>query len=95
MEVAEMDWQAMFNIAMGLLIFVSGAVSTIVWGTLTALRTDMKALADTVHTHQKDSTNTYVRRDDFAAALIDLKGLMNRGFDQLAAQISGKEDKHS
>lgn len=88
-----MDWQALFNIVLGLLVFISGGLSTIIWSTLQKLRDDMTKLSESVNSNQAHATETYMRRDDFSAALTDLKATMNRGFDQLAAQINGKQDK--
>lgn len=88
-----MDWQALFNVVLAILLFILGGLSTIIWSTLTKLRDDMTKLSDSVNANQSHATETYMRRDDFSAALTDLKATMNRGFDQLAAQINGKVDK--
>jgi hypothetical protein len=63
------------------------------WDTLASLRADMTRLSDSVNQNQKDTSDTYMRRDDFSAAIARIEASMNRGFDQLAAQIAAKADK--
>jgi hypothetical protein len=88
-----MDWQTISIGALGAINFLLGVLSKIIWDTLSTLRQDMAKLAETVNEDRKQSSETFMRRDDFAAAIIDLKATMNRGFDQLAAQLSSKADK--
>jgi hypothetical protein len=88
-----MDYQAAFNVVLGFAAFVGGALSKIMWDTLSSLRADMTRLSDSVNQNQKESSDTYMRRDDFSAAIARIEAAMNRGFDQLAAQIAAKADK--
>lgn len=88
-----MDYQIAFNIALSLASGCGVFVAKILWDTLTTLRADMTKLAEAINQTHKDTSNTYVRRDDWAIDVGTLQATMNRGFDQLAAQIAGKADK--
>jgi cytochrome c556 len=88
-----MDWQTAFNVAFGIATFLMGALTTVVWDSLKKLREDMQALADSVNKNQHDTANTYMRRDDFSAAITRLETAMNRGFDQLRTDLAGKANR--
>lgn len=80
-----MDWQALFNILLGLAGFILGGLSKVLWDTVTDLRTDMRTLSESVHRMPE----VYVRRDDLKDQLGRIIDMLTR----LDGKLDGKADK--
>lgn len=88
-----MDWQTAFNVALGIVMFLMGALTTVIWDALKKLREDLQALAETVNHNQQEVSNIYMRRDDFSSSVKRLEDAMNRGFDQLRTDLASKANR--
>ena len=87
-----MDWQALFNVAVGLAMFIMGGLSKVLWDTLRVLREDMRQLSAVVN----NLPNVYLRRDDFKDHRDDVKEQMMRMIqvlDRIETKLDGKADR--
>lgn len=91
-----MDYQVLFNGAVGIAAFLGGWVLNSITKSLDKLGRDMKSLDADVRAMPVN----YVSKTDFKDALRDLRDDMHRGFDTLNTTISAlftklddKEDK--
>ncbi len=89
---AVIDWQALFNVAIGLVMFILGALSKVLWDTLTVLREDMRQLSVMVN----NLPTVYVRRDDFRDHREDFKdefARMQTVLDRIETKLDHKADR--
>lgn len=77
-----MDWQALFNIAVGLIGAIAGWVIRVVWTAQESVRQDLAAL-------ERALPSTYVRRDD----LRDWKDEILAELRRLGDKLDSKADK--
>ncbi len=86
------DWQALFNVAIGLVMFIFGALSKVLWDTLSTLREDMRQVSVVVN----NLPTVYVRRDDFKDHRDDFKDQIVRVInvlDRIENKLDGKADR--
>lgn len=81
-----MDTQTLINLGVGLAIAGGGWFAREVWGAVKELRKDMKDIEVALPSH-------YVRKDEFTAALKDLKKEITDGFTRIYDKLDDKQDK--
>lgn len=81
-----MDTQNLINIALGTIMAAIGWFARQIWEAVAELRRDVKEIEVAMPTH-------YVRRDEFAEAIRDLKQDLNDGFKRIYDKLDGKADK--
>ena len=84
-----MDWQALFNVVLGVAAFAFGVLAKVVWDTLDSLRADMKSLADSVNHLEEKLPETYLRRDDFR----DHASRVLNTLERIEAKLDRKVDR--
>lgn len=77
-----MNAQDIINISIGLVGTLAGWILKNIWDAVAELRADLKDIEHDLH-------ESYVRRDDFKAAIDRIETICNRIFDKL----DGKVDK--
>lgn len=81
-----MDTQSLINLGLGCVMAGIGWFARQIWEAVAELRRDMKSIEVAMPTN-------YVRRDEFADALRDLKKEISDGFLRLHERLDGKADK--
>ena len=77
-----MDFQTLFNAAMGGVMMLSGWVLRAVWDAIKSLRDDLRNL-------EREIPSVYVRRDEYREDLRDIKDMLRHISDKL----DEKQDK--
>lgn len=77
-----MDFQTLFNAAMGGVMMLSGLVLRAVWDAIKSLRDDLRNL-------EREIPSVYVRRDEYREDLRDIKDMLRHISDKL----DEKQDK--
>jgi septal ring factor EnvC (AmiA/AmiB activator) len=77
-----MDFQTLFNAAMGGVMMLSGWVLRAVWDAIKSLRNDLREL-------EREIPSVYVRRDEYREDLRDIKDMLRHISDKL----DEKQDK--
>lgn len=77
-----MDFQTLFNAAMGGVMMLSGWVLRAVWDAIKSLRDDLREL-------EREIPSVYVRRDEYREDLRDIKDMLRHISDKL----DEKQDK--
>jgi hypothetical protein len=75
-----MDFQELFNAALGLAFIFIGWFLRAVWDAVNALRDDLKEL-------ERNLPDTYVRRDDYHADVAEIKAMLVRIADKLEHKV--------
>jgi hypothetical protein len=75
-----MDWQSIFNLAIGLIMASLGWFAREIWDSIKDVRRDIKDLDARMHTD-------FVRKDDFKDAMAEHKNDMNAGFREIKDMI--------
>ncbi len=81
-----MDHQTLINLGVGLAIAAGGWFAREVWGAVKELRKDLHDIEIALPTN-------YVRKEDFADALKDLKKEIAAGFTRIYDKLDEKQDK--
>lgn len=77
-----MEFQTLFNAAMGGVLMLSGWVLRAVWDAIKSLRDDLRNL-------EREIPSVYVRRDEYREDLRDIKDMLRHISDKL----DEKQDK--
>ena len=77
-----MEFQALFNAALGLAFTFIGWFLRAIWSAVDSLRSDLRDL-------ENNLPNTYVRRDDYRQDMAEVKMMLSRIYDKLEQ----KQDK--
>lgn len=77
-----MEFQTLFNAAMGGVMMLSGWVLRAVWDAIKSLRNDLREL-------EREIPSVYVRRDEYREDLRDIKDMLRHISDKL----DEKQDK--
>jgi len=77
-----MDFQTLFNAAIGGVMMLSGWVLRAVWDAIKSLRNDLREL-------EREIPSVYVRRDEYREDLRDIKDMLRHISDKL----DEKQDK--
>ena len=77
-----MDFQTLFNAALGGVMMLSGWVLRAVWDAIKSLRNDLREL-------EREIPSVYVRRDEYREDLRDIKDMLRHISDKL----DEKQDK--
>jgi len=77
-----MDWQTLFNIALGVSASLFGWLARTLWDAVQKLTADLSVL-------REELSRDYVRKDDFKDAFREVKDMLTRIFDKL----DSKQDK--
>lgn len=77
-----MELQSLLNMGMGVVLAAVGWFSRQIWDAVGELRRDL-------HEIEVELPKTYVRRDEFAESVKEIKALLEKIFDRL----EGKADK--
>ena len=75
-----MEWQSVFNLAMGFIMAALGWFAREIWDAIKDVRRDIKDLDARMHTD-------FVRKDDFKDAMAEHKNDMNAGFREIKEMI--------
>lgn len=75
-----MEWQGIFNIAMGFVMAALGWFARELWDAIKDVRRDIKDLDSRMHMD-------FVRKDDFKDAMADHKNDMNANFREIKDMI--------
>jgi hypothetical protein len=75
-----MDHQTMFNIGAGAILAVMGWFARQLWDAVASLRED-------VHQIEIDLPMHYVRRDEFADNMKEIKDMLGKIFDRLDTKV--------
>lgn len=78
-----LDWQTFLNLCAGAVVTVIGWFARELWKAVQDLKDDL-------HEIEVDLPSNYVRKDEFADALRDIKDMLNKINDKL----DDKMDKH-
>ncbi len=88
-----MESQVIFNIVVGVSGALGGWVLKVIWDSIKELSTEIKVLT-------REVNQDFVRRDDFKAAMVEVKDDMRDGFRDvkeligaLFKRLEGKADK--
>lgn len=76
--VSAMDYQVLFNIAIGIIAFLGGWVLNNISGSINRLDEDVRNMP-----------HNYVSREDYKSDISEIKGMLGKIFDKL----DGKADK--
>lgn len=79
-----MDFQELFNAALGLAFIFIGWFLRAVWDAVSSLRKDLKEL-------ERALPETYLRRDDYHADIADIKMALNRIEDKLENKMDRRQ----
>lgn len=77
-----MDWQAMFNLAIGAFGLVLGALCSVLWQMIRQLQMDQAAVRNAM-------AENYVRRDDYRDDMKEVKEMLT----QIRDKLDSKADK--
>lgn len=77
-----MEFQTLFNAAVGGIMMLSGWILRAVWDALKSLREDL-------HTLERNIPHTYVRRDEYREDLRDIKEMLRH----ISGKLDEKQDK--
>jgi len=77
-----MEFQTLFNAAMGGVMMLSGWIIRAVWDAIKSLRNDLREL-------EREIPSNYVRRDEYREDLRDIKDMLRHISDKL----DEKQDK--
>ena len=75
-----MDLQLMFNIIAGGILSVGGWFARQLWDAVKELRADL-------HKLEVDLPSNYIRRDEFAEGMKEIKGMLEKIFDKLDDKV--------
>ena len=85
------DWQSMFDLAVGVAGFMSAWIIKVLWQAVRDLQQDVKTLSEKLHNDvtlfNNNLTQNYVRRDDFKEAVSELKTMLEKIFDRLDTKV--------
>lgn len=81
-----MDSQLLVNIGVGVVLAVGGWIGRELWGAMQAMRVDIQRI-------QIDLPSTYLRRDEFAAGLREIKEMIVGIYTKLDTMNERKADK--
>ena len=81
-----MDWQSAFNIAAGILGAIAGWLLKTLWSAVERLRRDLNALEVSI-------SSSYLKRDDFNAALERIEDKIDRMAERLFDKLEEKANK--
>ncbi|RLT34608.1 MAG: hypothetical protein DWI59_06195 [Chloroflexi bacterium] len=84
--MALMDSQLLVNIGVGVVLAVGGWIGRELWGAMQAMRVDIQRI-------QIDLPSTYLRRDEFAAGLREIKEMIVGIYTKLDTMNERKADK--
>jgi hypothetical protein len=77
-----MEFQTLFNAAVGGIMMLSGWILRAVWDALKSLREDL-------HSLERNIPHTYVRRDEYREDLRDIKEMLRH----ISGKLDEKQDK--
>lgn len=77
-----MEFQTLFNAAIGGVMMLSGWILRAVWDALKSLREDL-------HSLERNIPHTYVRRDEYREDLRDIKEMLRH----ISGKLDEKQDK--
>lgn len=81
-----MDSQLLVNIGVGVVLAVGGWIGRELWGAMQAMRVDIQRI-------QIDLPTTYLRREEFAAGLREIKEMIVGIYTKLDTMNERKADK--
>ena len=81
-----MDTQSLINLGLGTSMAAIGWFARQVWEAVAELRRDVKSIEVAMPTH-------YVRRDEFADAIREIRHDLDVGFKRIYDKLDGKADK--
>ena len=81
-----MDTQSLINLGLGAAMAGIGWFARQVWEAVAELRRDVKSIEVAMPTH-------YVRRDEFADAIREIRHDLDVGFKRIYDKLDGKADK--
>tara|TARA_R110000868_G_scaffold190750_1_gene434597 strand:+ start:716 stop:961 length:246 start_codon:yes stop_codon:yes gene_type:complete len=81
-----MDSQLLVNIGGGVILAVGGWIGRELWGAMQAMRVDIQRI-------QIDLPSTYLRREEFAAGLREIKDMIVGIYTKLDTMNERKADK--
>ena len=84
-----MDYQELYNIAMGFVMLLGGWFMRIIWDTLNTLQRTDRELADKVSRIEILVAGEYMKKDDFDRIMLRLFEKL----DHIEAKIDSKADK--
>lgn len=84
-----MDWQALFDLAYGAVLLLLGAVGRVLWDANKSMRHDLRNLAAQIAAVERALPATYVRRDDWIAAVERIE----RAVERIETKLDSKADK--
>lgn len=81
-----MEAQSLINLGLGTIMAAIGWFARQIWEAVAELRRDVKEIEVAMPTH-------YIRRDEFASAIKDLRHDLDVGFQRIYDKLDGKVDK--
>ena len=84
-----MDYQELYNVAMGFVMLLGGWFMRIIWDSLNKLQEADKDLADKLSKIEVLVAGEYVKKDEFSQAMLRLFEKL----DHIEAKIDSKADK--
>ncbi len=84
-----MEFQTLFNTAVGAVLLLAGWVLRVIWDSLKQLQKDDRELADKVNKIEVLVAGQYIKRDEFDRVVERLFDKL----DQIELKIDGKMDK--
>lgn len=83
-----MDSQLLVNMGVGVVLAVGGWIGRELWGAMQAMRVDIQRI-------QIDLPSTYLRREEFAAGLREIKEMIVGIYTKLDTMNERKADKRT
>ena len=81
-----MDYQTLFNIAMGGIVAAMGWFARALWDAVASLRDDL-------HTLERDLPKTYLAKDEFKEGIREIKDILSEMFRKIDDLKDKKADK--
>ena len=81
-----MDWQTLFNIALGIVGFLGGMVLKTVLEFIKEMKDEQKTIVQDVKELSETLHEDFVRKDDFNAAITRIENTCNKILDKLDAK---------
>jgi len=77
-----MEFQTLFNVALGGVMMLAGWIFRVGWGSLVSLRADLRDL-------EKEIPHIYIRREEYREDMREVKELLRH----ISARLDDKADK--